>query len=228
MKNIDVIIPVFNEEKSIGLVLDDIPKYLVREIVVVNNASTDSSTEVAKNHGATVVDQHNRGYGFACLKGIEYISQKEKIPDIVVFLDGDYSDHPEEMTELVDPIINQDYDFVIGSRTIGKKEQGAMLPQAIFGNFLATFLIKLFYKTEFTDLGPFRAIKYEKLMDLKMQDTTFGWTVEMQVKAAKQNYKTTEIPVSYRKRIGVSKITGTIKGTFKAGYKIIWTIFKYL
>lgn len=228
MKNIDVIIPVFNEEKSIGLVLDDIPKDLVREIVVVNNASTDSSSEVAKNNGATVVDQYNRGYGFACLKGIEYISQKEKTPDIVVFLDGDYSDHPEEMTELVEPIINKDYDFVIGSRTIGKKEQGAMLPQAIFGNFLATFLIKLFYRAEFTDLGPFRAIKYEKLMDLKMQDTTFGWTVEMQVKAAKQNYKFTEIPVSYRKRIGVSKITGTIKGTFKAGYKIIWTIFKYL
>ena len=228
MKAIDVIIPVFNEEKSIGLVLDDIPKELVREIIVVNNYSTDSSKQVALDHGAKVVDEYQKGYGFACLKGIEYLTKKDKTPDIVVFLDGDYSDHPEEMTKLVDPILNDDYDFVVGSRALGDKEKGAMLPQAIFGNLIATFLIKIIYKAKYTDLGPFRAIKFKKLIELDMKDTTFGWTVEMQLKAAKQNYKFTEVPVSYRKRVGVSKITGTINGTIKAGYKIIWTIFKYL
>jgi len=228
MKNVDVIIPVYNEEGSIGLVIGDIPKELVNDIVVVNNLSTDNSEDVAKQAGATVVDQGKKGYGNACLKGIEYVDAKAEKPDILVFLDGDYSDHPEELPELLKPIVNDDYDLVIGSRTTGKREEGAMLPQAVFGNFLATFLIRLFYGFTFTDLGPFRAIKYESLKSLEMQDTTFGWTVEMQVKALKKGLKCTEIPVSYRKRIGVSKITGTLTGTVKAGYKIIWTIFKYL
>ncbi len=228
MKNVDVIIPVYNEEGSIGLVIGDIPKEIVNEVVVVNNLSTDNSVEVAKRAGATVVDQDKRGYGNACLKGIEYVDAKAVKPYILVFLDGDYSDHPEELPALLKPIIEDDYDLVIGSRTTGKQEKGAMLPQAVFGNFLATFLIRLFYGFTFTDLGPFRVIKYESLKSLEMQDTTFGWTVEMQVKALKKGLKCTEVPVSYRKRIGVSKITGTLTGTVKAGYKIIWTIFKYL
>ena len=228
MKNVDVIIPVYNEEGSIGLVIGDIPKEIVNEVVVVNNLSTDNSVEVAKQAGATVVDQDKRGYGNACLKGIEYVDAKAVKPYILVFLDGDYSDHPEELPALLKPIIEDDYDLVIGSRTTGKQEKGAMLPQAVFGNFLATSLIRLFYGFTFTDLGPFRVIKYESLKSLEMQDTTFGWTVEMQVKALKKGLKCTEVPVSYRKRIGVSKITGTLTGTVKAGYKIIWTIFKYL
>ncbi len=228
MKNVDVIIPVYNEEGSIGLVIGDIPKEIVNEVVVVNNLSTDNSVEVAKRAGATVVDQDKRGYGNACLKGIEYVDAKAVKPDILVFLDGDYSDHPEELPALLKPIIEDDYDLVIGSRTTGSQEKGAMLPQAVFGNFLATSLIRLFYGFTFTDLGPFRVIKYESLKSLEMQDTTFGWTVEMQVKALKKGLKCIEVPVSYRKRIGVSKITGTLTGTVKAGYKIIWTIFKYL
>ena len=228
MKNVDVIIPVYNEEGSIGLVIGDIPKEIVNEVVVVNNLSTDNSVEVAKQAGATVVDQDKRGYGNACLKGIEYVDAKAVKPYILVFLDGDYSDHPEELPALLKPIIEDDYDLVIGSRTTGKQEKGAMLPQAVFGNFLATSLIRLFYGFTFTDLGPFRVIKYESLKSLEMQDTTFGWTVEMQVKALKKGLKCIEVPVSYRKRIGVSKITGTLTGTVKAGYKIIWTIFKYL
>ena len=228
MKNVDVIIPVYNEEGSIGLVIGDIPKEIVNEVVVVNNLSTDNSVEVAKQAGATVVDQDKRGYGNACLKGIEYVDAKAIKPYILVFLDGDYSDHPEELPALLKPIIEDDYDLVIGSRTTGSQEKGAMLPQAVFGNFLATFLIRLFYGFTFTDLGPFRVIKYETLKSLEMQDTTFGWTVEMQVKALKKGLKCIEVPVSYRKRIGVSKITGTLTGTVKAGYKIIWTIFKYL
>ncbi len=228
MKNVDVIIPVYNEEGSIGLVIGDIPKEIVNEVVVVNNLSTDNSVEVAKQAGATVVDQDKRGYGNACLKGIEYVDAKAIKPYILVFLDGDYSDHPEELPALLKPIIEDDYDLVIGSRTTGSQEKGAMLPQAVFGNFLATFLIRLFYGFTFTDLGPFRVIKYESLKSLEMQDTTFGWTVEMQVKALKNGLKCIEVPVSYRKRIGVSKITGTLTGTVKAGYKIIWTIFKYL
>jgi glycosyltransferase involved in cell wall biosynthesis len=228
MKNVDVIIPVYNEEGSIGLVIGDIPKEIVNEVVVINNLSTDNSVEVAKQAGATVVDQDKRGYGNACLKGIEYVDAKAVKPYILVFLDGDYSDHPEELPALLKPIIEDDYDLVIGSRTTGSQEKGAMLPQAVFGNFLATSLIRLFYGFTFTDLGPFRVIKYESLKSLEMQDTTFGWTVEMQVKALKKGLKCTEVPVSYRKRIGVSKITGTLTGTVKAGYKIIWTIFKYL
>ncbi len=226
--NILVIIPAYNEQDSIGKVLADLPEDLAREVVVVNNASTDSTPEVAKSHGATVLDEPKRGYGQACLKGIEYAEKINERPDIIVFLDGDYSDYPGEMTELVKPIIDEDYDMVIGSRKLGKAERGALLPQARFGNALATTLIKLLYGVKFTDLGPFRAIKFDKLLELQMADTTYGWTVEMQVKAAKSGFRCTEVPVSYRKRIGVSKITGTLNGTFKAGYKILWTIFKLL
>ena len=226
--NIDVIIPAYNEETSIGLVLDDIPSELVREVIVCNNNSTDNTKSVAISKGARVVDAMEKGYGSACLKGMDYIASKEEAPDIVVFLDGDYSDHPEQMTLLVEPIIQKGYDMVIGSRALGKMEEGSMQPQQIFGNWLATTLIKAFYRVEFTDLGPVRALKYSSLLDLKMEDKDFGWTVEMQVKAAKMKMKSMEIPVNYRKRIGVSKISGTIKGTILAGHKILWTIFKLL
>jgi len=225
---IDVIIPAYNEEDSIGHVVRDIPGDLVRDIIVCNNASTDQTAQAAKEAGATVILAPNMGYGSACLEGITYINNESIKPDIVVFVDGDYSDHPEQMPMLIQPIVDNDMDMVIGSRALGKLESGSMMPQQIFGNWLATTLIKFFYKYTFTDLGPFRAIKYSKLMDIEMQDPDFGWTVEMQVKAAKYKLKCTEVAVNYRKRIGVSKVSGTIKGTILAGHKIIWTIFKLL
>ncbi len=208
--------------------LNDIPKDFVQEVIVCNNNSRDRTKEVALANGATVVDQPNPGYGNACLKGLEYLSNKpeNEQPDIVVFLDGDYSDHPEEMPNVVRPILQEGFDMVIGSRALGKLEKGAMQPQQIFGNWLATNLIRLFFKYNFTDLGPFRAIRWDKLQVLKMKDRDFGWTVEMQVKAAKQKLKCTEVPVNYRCRIGVSKISGTVRGSVLAGHKILWTIFK--
>lgn len=225
---IDVIIPAYNEEKSISNVIRDIPGDMVRNIVVCNNNSSDKTKEKALEAGAVVVDQPRKGYGSACLKGMDYVAEQEVLPDIIVFLDGDYSDHPEEMSEIVRPIANEDYDMVIGSRALGDLEKGAMQVQQIFGNWLATSLIKLIYGYVFTDLGPFRAIKYNSLMALKMEDKDFGWTVEMQVKAAKQGMKCTEVPVRYRRRIGVSKVSGTLKGTILAGHKILWTIFKLI
>lgn len=221
-KKIVVIIPAFNEEESLPSVLADIPDF-ADEVIVANNSSTDNTQEVAKKAGVTVVNEDEKGYGAACLKAIESINNRNY--DIVVFLDGDYSDFPDEMNRVVEPIIKENYDLVIGSRMTGKKEKGAMLPQAIFGNWLASFLIKLFWKYKFTDLGPFRAIKYTSLLKLNMQDRNFGWTVEMQIKAAKHKLSTTEVPVSYRKRIGQSKVTGTFKGTIKASIKIIYLIF---
>ena len=222
-----MIIPAFNEELSIHKVLLDIPKNLVREIVVVNNNSTDNTRKVAEEHGANVVDETSKGYGNACLKGIEYLCSKTIKPDIVVFLDADYSDYPEQLKYLVSPIIQKEKDFVIGSRVMGVAEQKSMTIQQRFGNWLATRLIHLFYGFRYTDLGPFRAIDFNKLLDLEMNDTTYGWTVEMQLKAIKNKLRIMEVPVNYRKRIGVSKISGTIKGTFLAGYKILSTIFKY-
>jgi len=217
-----VIIPAYNEEESLPKVLSDIPDF-VDEIIVANNGSNDNTVEVAQKAGATAVNESERGYGAACLKAIQSI--KENNFSIAVFIDGDYSDFPEEMNQVVLPIIKDDFDLVIGSRMIGKREKGAMLPQAIFGNWLASFLIKLFWNYKFTDLGPFRAIKYSSLLKLNMKDRNFGWTVEMQIKAAKQKLKTTEVPVSYRKRIGKSKVTGTIKGSAKASIKILYLIF---
>jgi len=228
--NIQVIIPAFNEADSIHKVVADIPADLVEDVIVVSNGSTDDTEKRAAGAGATVLREEQKGYGYACLKGMAYIAGKKKSeqPDIVVFLDGDYSDYPEELPLLIAPILNQGHDLVIGSRALGQREKGSMQPQQIFGNWLATSLIKLFYKVEFSDLGPFRAIRYNKLLEIEMQDTTYGWTVEMQVKAAKLDLKCTEVAVNYRQRIGVSKITGTVKGTILAGYKILWTIFKLL
>ena len=226
--NIKVIIPAFNEQNAVGLVIDEIPSELVSEIIVVDNGSTDDTCEVAKSKGATVLEENKRGYGQACLCGLQYIANQKQKPDIVVFLDGDHSDFPEEMNDLVNPIINDKMDLVIGSRAKGQKESGSMTPQQIFGNWLATTLIKLFYGITYTDLGPFRAVKYSSLLAIDMQDKTYGWTVEMQLKAAKLNMNITEIAVDYRKRIGISKVSGTVKGTILAGYKIITTIFKHL
>ncbi|MEX0813584.1 MAG: glycosyltransferase family 2 protein [Chitinophagales bacterium] len=227
-QSIVVIIPAFNEENAVSKVIGDIPKDWVYEIIVVNNNSNDATKIKAEDAGATVLEELRQGYGFACLKGIAYCANLSEKPDIIVFLDADYSDYPEELPKIVQPIIERDYDLVIGSRALGSRELGAMMPQQIFGNWLATFLIKQFYGMKFTDLGPFRAIKFEKLIQLNMQDTTYGWTVEMQLKAAKQKLNCTEVPVTYRKRIGHSKVSGTLKGSFMAGYKILYTIFKYL
>lgn len=223
-----VIIPAFNEENAIGNVVRDIPKGLVSEILVVNNNSNDATKDIAVKAGATVLDEPKQGYGNACLKGILYTKNMNPAPDIIVFIDADYSDHPEEMPDLVTPIIEDGYDLVIGSRALGVKERGAMTPQQVYGNMLATGLMKLLYGVRYTDLGPFRAIRYDALLKLDMKDKTYGWTVEMQLKAAKNKMKITEVPVNYRKRIGFSKISGTIKGTFMAAYKIIATILKYL
>lgn len=224
--DIRVIIPAYNEENAVGLVIDEIPDGLVSEVIVVDNGSTDETPQVARQKGATVLFQKEKGYGNACLKGMEHIAASKTLPDIVVFLDGDHSDYPELMTKLVQPIIENKVDFVVGSRALGNKENGSMTVPQVFGNWLATRLLKLFYGATFTDLGPFRAIRYDILQKLDMQDHTFGWTVEMQLKIAKLSLRFVEVPVDYRRRVGVSKISGTIKGTLMAGYKILYTIFK--
>jgi glycosyltransferase involved in cell wall biosynthesis len=224
---IDIIIPAYNEEHSIGLVLSEIPRKLVREIVVVDNNSTDKTGNVAEKNGATVLKETFQGYGAACLKGIQYLKDKNDRPDLVIFLDGDHSDYPEEIEKLVHPFVNDGMDFVIGSRVKSLREKGSMLPQQLFGNWLATKLIRMLYGVRFYDLGPFRAIRFDKLLDLGMKDKTYGWTVEMQLRAIQKKLKWSEVPVRYRKRKGVSKISGTISGTFKAGYKIISTIIRY-
>ena len=223
-----VIIPALNEQKAICKVLKEIPASIVDEVIVVDNGSTDGTSEKAEACGATVLHENEQGYGYACLKGIEYLKQQEKPPEIIVFLDADYSDFPEEMEQLIKPIRNENVDMVIGSRELGNRETGSMTFAQVYGNRLATFLIHMFFKVRFTDLGPFRAIRFEKLLQMEMQDKTYGWTVEMQIKAAKMGLKNIEIPVTYRKRIGYSKVSGTVKGTMMAGYKILWTIFKHL
>lgn len=226
MPILKVIIPAYNEADSIAKVIHDIPK-TVNEIIVVNNNSTDATEVNAKQAGATVLTESRKGYGYACLKGMAYVSKQELKPDIVVFLDGDYSDFPEELTKIIQPIIEDNIDFVIGARVKRLREPGSMTQPQIFGNGLATFLMRIMFGSNFTDLGPFRAIKYQKLLALKMEDKTYGWTVEMQLKALKQKLSYIEIPVSYRNRIGVSKVSGTLNGAIMAGIKILGWIFKY-
>ncbi|GGK21274.1 glycosyl hydrolase [Yeosuana aromativorans] len=226
MPRIKVIIPAYNEEHSIANVINDIPK-IVDEVIVVNNNSNDETAKNAIKAGATVLTETNKGYGFACLKGLDYIAAHSEKPDIIVFLDGDYSDYPEELSKLVKPIIDDNIDLVIGARTKALREPHSMTPQQVFGNWLATFLMKFMYGARFTDLGPFRAIKYQKLLDLHMEDKTYGWTVEMQLKALKQKLSYIEVPVKYKQRIGVSKVSGTIKGSIFAGLIILGWIFKY-
>lgn len=226
MPIIKVIIPAYNEADSIANVINDIPS-IVDEIIVVSNNSTDDTEINAKKAGATVLLEPKKGYGYACLKGMGYVANQNSKPDIIAFLDGDYSDYPEELTKIVAPIINDNIDFVIGARVKRLREEGSMTVPQIFGNWLATTLMKIMFRAKFTDLGPFRAIKYEKLLALSMEDKTYGWTVEMQLKAIKQKLSYKEIPVNYRNRIGVSKVSGTVKGAIFAGIKILGWIFKY-
>jgi len=223
---IKVIIPAYNEQDSITNVINDIPD-IVDEVIVISNNSTDNTEENAKKAGATVLKEERKGYGYACLKGMDYVSKQDKKPTIIVFLDGDYSDYPEQLTEIIHPIINDDLDFVIGARAEELREKGSMTPQQVFGNWLATKLMQLFFRAKFTDLGPFRAIKYDTLLALNMEDKTYGWTVEMQLKILKQKFSYLEIPVKYRNRIGTSKVSGTVKGSVMAGVKILTWIFKY-
>ena len=221
---LSIIIPALNEEKSIGYVIKSIPK-IYREVIVVDNGSSDKTSKVAFENGAKVITEKNKGYGFACLKGIDYL--KENPPDIIVFLDGDYSDYPEEINKIIEPICKNQVDFVIGSRVKSLRENGSMTPQQVFGNKLACFLMNLLYNSTFTDLGPFRALKWKTLKKLKMTDKTYGWTVEMQLKILRNRIAYCEVPVRYRKRIGYSKVSGTLKGSVLAGIKIISWIFKY-
>ena len=226
MTDIKVIIPAYNEANSITKVIQEIPA-IVSEIIVVNNNSSDDTAINATRAGATVLNETRKGYGYACLCGMDYIAKKSRKPNIIVFIDGDYSDYPEELGKIVKPILDENVDLVIGARTKALREEGSMTPQQIFGNKLATFLMKLLFGSTFTDLGPFRAIKYEKLLEMEMEDKTYGWTIEMQLKAIKNKMSYVEIPVRYKKRIGVSKVSGTIKGSIFAGVKILGWIFKY-
>ena len=221
---ISVIIPAYNEEASLPKVLGDLPRSVIHEIIVVDNASTDKTAAIARELGCRVVPEPRRGYGRACLAGIGALDPQT---EIVVFIDGDHSDHGERLEQIVEPIIVEGYDFVIGSRALGVREPGAMTPQAYYGNKLACFLMRLFWNTSYTDLGPFRAITFRGLKELQMSDQDFGWTIEMQIKAMEHNLTVKEVPVDYRRRIGRSKISGTVKGTVLAGAKILGTIFKY-
>lgn len=221
---VSVIIPVFNERDSLPLVVRDVPRPPVSEIVVVDNASTDGTDRIARDLPVRVIREERRGYGSACLAGVAALESSP--PDVLVFLDGDYSDHPEELPRLLEAI-EGGAELVIGSRTLGQREKGALLPQARFGNLLACFLIRLLFGHRYTDLGPFRAIRWSAYQRLGMADRDFGWTCEMQVKALRAGLVTAEVPVSYRRRVGVSKITGTVFGTLRAGYKILWTIARY-
>lgn len=217
---IRVIVPALDEEASIGAVLKAIPAS-VAEVIVVDNGSTDATAAVARSSGATVVAESRRGYGAACLRGMAALGEDTTV---VVFMDADYSDHPEELPSLTAPILEGKADMVIGSRVLGRSEKGALLPVARFGNWLSTRLVKWGWGFEYTDLGPFRAIRYRSLLDLGMADQDYGWTVEMQVKALSAGIRIMEAPVSYRKRIGKSKISGTVLGSYRAGKKILWII----
>ncbi len=224
-KKIAVIIPVLNEEKTISLVLNDIPEDLVDEVVVVDNGSDDKTPAIVREKGATLLFESRRGYGYPCLRAIEYL--KNKKPDIAVFLDGNYSDYPDEIIRLVEPIISQNYDMVLGSRVTGQAQKGALRVPVLFGNFLATGLIRILYGFSYTDLGPFRSIKFDRLLELDMNDN-LGWTIEMQIKAVRRKFKITEVPVSYRAGTGKSKFTGNIKGIAVIGYRIMYAIFRNL
>lgn len=221
-RKITAIIPALNEEKSLGLVLADLPSCIDR-VIVCDNGSTDRTTQVAKEGGAEVVYEPKRGYGAACLKAVESVDANT---DILLFLDADYSDFPKEAQRVLQPIIDGGYDLVVGSRIKTLNDHNALTPVAVLGNWLSTNLIRILWGVAFTDLGPFRAIRFDSYKTINMQDRDFGWTVEMQVKAAKSGLRCLEVPVSYRPRIGVSKISGTVSGSVRAGTKILWIIFR--
>lgn len=225
-QSVAVIIPAFNEAASLPHVLKEIPE-LVKEVVVVNNGSTDETAREARNGGATVIDEPRKGYGYACLAGIDYLRKRSVKPYIIVFMDADYSDYPQDMHSILKPILEDGKDMVIGARVASLRERGSMTPQQLFGNWLATSLMRIFFGARYSDLGPFRAIRFEALEMLQMEDKTYGWTVEMQLKAIKKGLAYTEVPVRYKKRIGTSKVSGTVKGTIFAGIKILGWIFKY-
>lgn len=227
MSRIYLIIPALNEEKSIGKVIGDLPGHAVEEVIVVDNDSTDATGEMATRAGARVLVERTKGYGKACLTALSYLEGKATEDDIIAFMDGDYSDYPSDIIAVTEPISKGDYDMVIGSRTLGEREKGSLMPQQVFGNLLATALINMLYGVKFTDLGPFRAIRYKSLKELGMTDENYGWTAEMQVKAARKKIRCTEVPVNYRRRIGTSKVSGTFKGSVLAGYKIISTIIRH-
>jgi len=224
---VDVVIPALDEARSIARVLADLPSDRVRSVIVSDNGSTDSTARVAAEGGAIVVHEPRRGYGSACLAGLDRVYASTPVPDVIVFLDADYSDDPVELPLVLEPIVSGRADLVIGSRTLGRREPGALLPQARVGNAVAGGLIRMLYGTRVTDLGPFRAIRTDALRTLSMRDRDFGWTVEMQVKAVRQGLRVIEVPVSYRRRIGRSKITGTVSGSVRAAWKILWTIVRY-
>ncbi|MBI4854501.1 MAG: glycosyltransferase family 2 protein [Acidobacteria bacterium] len=221
---IAVIIPALNEEKAIGQVLAELPLELIYQVIVVDNGSSDLTADIAHQNGAEVAFEPKKGYGAACKRGLKLVKAEV---DIIIFLDGDYSDYPQEINLLISPILNNSADMVIGSRVLGRRQKGSLTPQQIFGNWLATRLIKLFWGFNYSDLGPFRAIRAKSLAQLQMQDHNFGWTVEMQIKALKQKLKVQEVAVRYKKRLGKSKISGTLSGTIKAGVKILYLIVKY-
>ncbi len=223
-RTIAVIIPALNEESSIGLVLDEMPTEMDR-IIVIDNGSTDTTADIARSKGATVVREPHRGYGAACLRGIAAL--KSAPPDVILFCDADHSDHPDDALKIASVVCSGSAQMCIGSRVLGEREHGALTPQQIFGNWLATTLIRWRWGMRFTDLGPLRAITWQLLTEMAMEDKTWGWTVEMQIKAARMNTSVVELPARYRRRIGQSKISGTLVGSAKAGYKILLTIGRY-
>ncbi|MDB5342055.1 MAG: arnC 9 [Schlesneria sp.] len=229
IEGVVVIIPALNEEEALPHVLRDLPP--VRRVIVVDNGSTDATALLATQEGALVVSEPRRGYGSACICGLNEVERAvaagEYSPRIIVFVDADRSDHADQLPKLVAPIFDGTADFVLGSRLLGEREPGAMPFVALFGNRLACFLMRILFGGKFTDLGPFRAIAYDKLCALSMCDTNFGWTIEMQIKAVRAGLICIEIPVPYRCRIGQSKISGTVSGVIKAGTKILWTIARY-